>query len=135
MNPTKDDIIDYRINRALETIAEAKLLASQNCWNTTVNRLYYACFYIILALFLKKGIKAISHAGVKTMFQLHFIKTGLIERKWSKFYNKLFDQRNDGDYSDMVYFDEETVNELIPLTEEFVSVIKQFISELNQEIA
>jgi hypothetical protein len=48
---TQDErLVRYRMRRANEAIAEAELLAGSGHWNTSVNRLYYACFYAASAL-------------------------------------------------------------------------------------
>ncbi len=39
-----DDYIQYRIERARESIEEADILLAANHFATTVNRLYYASF-------------------------------------------------------------------------------------------
>ena len=38
-------LIQYRIERAEETIEEASLLSKESHFNAAINRLYYACFY------------------------------------------------------------------------------------------
>ena len=41
---SRSSLVRYRIERADETIAEAKLLASEGYYNTTMNRLYSPAF-------------------------------------------------------------------------------------------
>lgn len=65
-------LVQYRIKRAEETIKESELLAAEGYYNAAVNRLYYACFYALLALFVKDGITTASHSGVKTMLGLNY---------------------------------------------------------------
>ena len=43
MSGNVDDLINYRIARARETLEEARVLADTGHWNASVNRLYYAC--------------------------------------------------------------------------------------------
>lgn len=38
-----------RIKKARETFNEVKVLVDNEFWNTTVNRIYYACFYAVTA--------------------------------------------------------------------------------------
>jgi uncharacterized protein (UPF0332 family) len=96
----KMELVNYRFKKANETYIEVKLLIENELWNTAVNRLYYACYYAIIALLLKNDIKARTHAGVRQMFGLHFIKTGLIAGDCGKFYSEIFDMRLSGDYDD-----------------------------------
>jgi uncharacterized protein len=50
MSGSIDDLITYRIERARETLTDARLLADAGRWNSCINRLYYASFYIVNAL-------------------------------------------------------------------------------------
>lgn len=52
---SKEALIAYRINRTDETLREAELMYNEGHYNGAVNRLYYACYYISMALLLKKG--------------------------------------------------------------------------------
>jgi len=47
MKPEMTSLIQYRVDRALESIEEAKLLLENGHLNSSVNRLYYACFYAV----------------------------------------------------------------------------------------
>lgn len=87
------DYVQYRLEKALQTMAAAELLASHEMWNAVVNRLYYACFYAVTALLVKTGIETKSHTGVKTQFFLHFVKTGQVSIPEGKLFGDLFDWR------------------------------------------
>ncbi len=78
---SKEDYINYRIDRAHEALEDAKLLAENERWNTTVNRLYYASFYAIIALLIKNGIETRTHDGVRTQFGLQFVIAIALEKQ------------------------------------------------------
>lgn len=103
MSRTKEDLMNYRLQHANATLADAKLLAETNSWNSVANRLYYACFYAVLALLARHNIDAYTHKGVKSILNQHFIKSGQIDIIWGKLYQKLFDCRSDADYEDFIY--------------------------------
>jgi uncharacterized protein (UPF0332 family) len=44
MTPETRVLVQYRLDRAHEAVAEAVLLLDSSHANTGVNRLYYACF-------------------------------------------------------------------------------------------
>jgi uncharacterized protein (UPF0332 family) len=121
------DYIDYRIQKAYESYADAELLAKNGRWNAVVNRLYYACFYAVIALLLSKDIKSTTHDGGRNQFGLHFLKTGNIDKKYGKHFSKLFDLRQKGDYGDLYDYDEVIVEPPIPMTKEFIEEIKRHI--------
>ena len=125
MKGTLDDYINYRLERAKATFNDAKLLAANHSWNSCINRLYYSCYYAVSALLIKKGIKTKTHNGVRIQFFKTFVKTGIINKDFGKLYSDLFEWRQEGDYSDFILFDEETVLPLIKGTEEFFAEIKK----------
>lgn len=120
-------LIKYRMERANETLEEAQYLAKGKFWNAVVNRLYYACFYALLALLVQEGINASTHAGVKTMFYKHFIKNGKISEKTGILYNDLFNKRQEGDYQDFQSFSEQSIHPLIKEAVDFVKQIEALI--------
>lgn len=124
-------LVDYRLQRAKETLAEADSLIESAFYNAAVNRLYYACYYAVIALLIKHNITAQTHQGVKQMFSLHFIVNGKIEKQYSLFYGRLFNDRISSDYDDFVQYDEEMVAELRPQAEDFIMVIENNLIQNN----
>jgi uncharacterized protein (UPF0332 family) len=124
---TKEDYINYRLDRAFEALEDAKLLAENERWNTAVNRLYYASFYAVIALLIKNGIETQTHDGVRTQFGLQFVKTGIIDRKFGKLFSKLFDYRLKGDYGDLFDFDKDIVEPLFEEVELLIDTIKKVL--------
>ena len=124
---SRKELIGYRLDRADETIEEAKLLAREGHYNTAVNRLYYACFYAVMALLLKNHLSATTHAGVKSMLGLHFISKGIIPIEYGKTFNTLFEKRHSSDYEDFTYCDKALVDDLTPLAEAFINKIKELL--------
>jgi len=123
----RKDLIAYRLSKAKDTLVEVELLINNNLWNTAVNRLYYACYYAIKALLIDKGIKAETHNGVRQMFGLHFIKTGIIEKELGKFYSDVFDMRQTGDYEDFIDFGKEDVMDLIEPANNLINKIESLL--------
>jgi len=93
-------------------------------WNTAVNRLYYACYYAVIALLINTDIQAHTHAGERQMFGLHFINTGLMEKESGKFYSDIFDMRQTADYDDYIDFNKEDVLDLIDPDNELITKIE-----------
>ena len=55
MTEPLETLIHYRLERAQESLDDARLLAEANRWNACVNRLYYSCFYAVSALLVRVG--------------------------------------------------------------------------------
>ena len=123
----KKDLVAYRLSKAKDTLTEVEVLINNNLWNTAVNRLYYACYYAIKALLIDKGIKAETHNGVRQMFGLHFIKTGIIDKELGKFFSDVFDMRQTGDYEDFIDFGKEDVMDLIEPANNLINKIESLL--------
>jgi uncharacterized protein (UPF0332 family) len=128
MNNEINEYIDYRLKRASDTLNDAKLLAENGSWNSSINRLYYACFYAVSALLFSQSIEPKTHKGVRIKLMSEFIKTGKVEKEFGKLYSDLFDWRQEGDYSDFVQFDKELTLPLIQKSEKFITIIKSILS-------
>ncbi len=124
-----EDLIEYRLERARETIEDAKLLAKAGHWNPCVNRLYYSCFYAVTALLVQHGLSSSKHTGIRSLFNREFVKTEKIPKKMAILYNDLFEKRQEGDYVDFVYFSESEVTPLIRKTELFVGHIENAVGK------
>ena len=48
----KKALIDLKIERANETIKEIPYLFEQGFYRTAMNRMYYACYYVVGELFM-----------------------------------------------------------------------------------
>jgi len=124
-NEERNLLVAYRIQRAKETLTEADNLIKDGFYNAAVNRLYYACYYAVIALLVKNNIVAHTHQGTKQMFSLYFIANNKINRQYSAFYGRLFNDRISGDYDDFVQYDNEMIVALRPQAEEFIAVIEK----------
>jgi uncharacterized protein (UPF0332 family) len=129
MNPEeRQELVKYRLNKAKETLKEVDILIKNKLWSTSVNRLYYACYYAVIALLVYSEIKAQTHAGVRQMFGLHFVRTGLIDKDLGKYYSDIFDKRQTGDYDDFVTFTEKEVISLLEPAKQLIFAIEKFIT-------
>ncbi|MDD4972195.1 MAG: HEPN domain-containing protein [Paludibacter sp.] len=109
MTGSNADLINYRIDRSLETLKEANVLIQNAFWNASMNRIYYACYYAVSALLLKANIDSNSHKGIRQMFGLHYIQKGLVSKDDGRLFSDLYDKRQTGDYDDFINYEEDTV--------------------------
>ncbi|MEK7812516.1 MAG: HEPN domain-containing protein [Candidatus Desantisbacteria bacterium] len=69
-----------------------------------------------------RGLSSSKHSGVLAIFNQEFVKIGVIDKKWGRFYTNLFDSRQEGDYDDFVSFDKDRVNNLYLEAGQFVTI-------------
>jgi len=130
---TKEEraLIEYRMERAHETIDEAKIMFDAGRINAYVNRLYYACFYAVSALLLTRNFSTSKHGYLRSLMHREFVKTGLIPKSIGKHFDLLFDNRHKGDYDDFIRFKAEDVADWLKPTKEFIDYIDQLIQTIK----
>ena len=131
---SRDSLIAYRIERAYGSLKEAELMAQGEFYNASINRLYYACYYMAIALLLKNNISAQTHSGVKTLLGMHFTSKGKLSISASKIFATLFEKRHSSDYDAFVYCDQEMFDELYPKAEAFIEEVKELIESSSSTI-
>ena len=124
----KNLMVQHRLNRANDTLAEAKDLLNLNHCHGATNRLYYACYYAVTALLMKHGHVGRTHGGVIGLFGKYFVMTDIVSKEQNKLYTKLFDLRLGSDYSDWIYINEEDIKPLIEPAEKFITEIENLIN-------
>lgn len=129
MKSQQEDLIKYRLERALTTLDDARILANQERWNSTINRLYYSAYYAVIALLLKSGLKPTTHKGVKAAYSEYFIKTGKVPKEFGKIYSQLFTWRQKGDYDDLFDFDKDKVMPYFEPVERLIELVEQKVNQ------
>ncbi len=125
----KQQLIDYRLGRAWETLHDAQLLIEQGgSPGSVVNRSYYAMFYATLALLTKLGKGSSKHSGVIALFDQFLVKTGEFPRAMSKALHKAYDLRQIGDYRELIELDSELVQDILLSADQFVNNAETYLS-------
>lgn len=94
------DLTKYRLESAAERLATSKLLLESGCYKDSINRSYYAIFTAIRALLSTRNVEFSKHSGVIGYFQKEYVKTGIFDKKFSKYLKSAFQIRQDCDYED-----------------------------------
>ena len=127
MRGQRRELVQYRIKRAYDTLEDARILLKAERWNACINRLYYACFYAVSALLAQKNLHSSKHSGVRSLFNLHFVKTHKVTKQHATTYNDLFERRQESDYVDFVSFESAQIRPLMAKAESFVDFIANLI--------
>jgi len=123
------DLIKYRREKAAQTLEDARFLFEGKRLSFTVNRIYFALFYEVIALLKTKNLSSSKHAGVRTLFNEHFVKTGIVETDIGKFYAQIFAFKQKGDYDDFIYFEEEKVRDWLEKAETYLKELEECIAK------
>ena len=105
----KEDLVQYRTQRAEKTLLEAKWAIDNDTLALAENRIYYAIFYIVSALALKFNFSTSKHSTLRGWFNQMFLKNRVIDIEFGKTYSTAFEKRQKADYDDFVAFTSEEV--------------------------
>jgi len=128
MTGTKDELVRYRLQRAKDTLEDARILADNRRWNSAINRLYYASYYAVTALLLDGDLNPSTHNGAKSNFTEHFVKTNRIDKEYGKIYSQLFTWRQKGDYDDLFDFSEDKVMPYFNPVADLIKIIEGYLA-------
>ena len=85
------------------------------------------------ALLLTQGMSSSKHAGVRDLFNKHFIRDGVFPREMERFFNRLFALRQKSDYEDLFRLMEEEVKPLLVESRNFLYIIQDHVGNLLEE--
>lgn len=122
-------LITLQIDKAVRFLQEADEMLKQNRWDLAANRFYYACYHMVHALFITKGISTKTHDGTLSELGKHFILTGQLDKKFGRFFARMIQLRIKADYNSIAEVSEEEVKELAPLSHDFVEAVRGLISK------
>ncbi len=98
-------LAEAELQLAAENLAAAMLVAANSLYRNAVTNLYYAAYHSVVALLAVHGIETASHDGVQTMFGLHFVKPGVVDKNAGKHLGNLYHARLTADYKGYVDLD------------------------------
>ena len=127
MDSKIQDLITAQIEKSREKLDAAKTLLRESFIDDAISRAYYSMFHAASAVLLSEGITVESHSALKTMFGLHLIKTGKIEKKYGQWLNKLKDERENGDYDIFTSFELEDAKNGVNEAEEFLNEMRKYL--------
>lgn len=133
LNEEQVELSKHRLNKAKDSLEQAKVLLEHKMFDGSINRSYYAIFYSIRSILSLVNLDSSKHSGVLSMFDRYFVKTGLFEKKFSKIAHTGFDVRQDSDYEDFYILEEKEASSQFLGAEEFVREVEfkrmQFVNE------
>lgn len=117
------------MDKAERSITASKQLMESEHFDFASSRLYYGVFYAMEAVLLTKNISSSRHSGVISEFNLHFVKSGIFPKNFSKIIGRLFRERQAGDYGIYSDVDEGETNKNLELAENFIKKVKEYLSK------
>jgi len=116
--------VRYWLAKARECLASAEDGARSGRLSFAVYRGYYAAFYAASAALLSRGKRFVKHSGVRAAVHRDLVKPGLLPEDLGRIYDRLFHDRQQGDYIEFVSFDAEDVGSTIDESRHLVGALE-----------
>ena len=123
----------YRLDMSKEQLKSSEILLEAGNYKDSISRSYYSMFTATRALLALECIDFSKHTGVISYFQKEYIKTGLIDKKYSKYLSQAFQIRNNSDYADFFIVSKKDAQEQSEKAKEFHSAIEEYINSKSSE--
>jgi uncharacterized protein (UPF0332 family) len=81
---------------------------------------------------LTSGKQFAKHSAVMSEFNRTYVKTGKVDAGWSKFYQKLFNDRQESDYIPTTTFETADIVQRMEQAGTFVETIRQLIDTVER---
>lgn len=127
----KKALSDWRMESAMEVLADSQSLLAKGSYRSAANRAYYAVYYAMVAVLAYDDVNMSKHSGVISEFRRRYIKTGILDKRLSPIITVLYDLRSDCDYSDYRKPSEAEVVPQVKNAEFFVEAIKDYLNSLE----
>lgn len=131
MNEAREEAVQYWWKMAEESLASAQREYEFGAHSFAINRLYYTVFYAVSAALLERKLSFVKHSGVRAAFHREFIKTGLLDIEWGKFYDELFEDRQEGDYLAFSTFERSYVENQLKRCAQFLNLLRAIMANLS----
>src|SRR5438552_2029167 len=100
MNQDSYALSRYRFDKAKEDLESSKVNFQNNLLSASINRSYYSIFHAARALLAFDDFDSKKHSGIISYFNRNYIKSGKIEKEYSKILMSAEIIRNETDYMD-----------------------------------
>lgn len=131
LDEQRTQVVRYWWAKAQESLASARREMDAGAFAFAMNRVYYSAFYAVSAVLFERRMSFKKHSGVRATFHRELIKTGLLDVAWGKFYDRLFEDRQEGDYLALIDFDREYVESQLERCGAFHDQLKPLITSVE----
>lgn len=121
------DLAREEWRRATESLSAARVCLDSELNADSISRSYYAVFHAASAVLHILNVRAKSHRGVGSLFNLHAVRQGLVEQEWGSEIGYLHALRNSADYNVGRRFSESDALDAFVRTEAFMNRMRPLV--------
>jgi uncharacterized protein (UPF0332 family) len=120
-------VAEYWMDKAEQALASARDETASGRLSFAVNRSYYAAFYAASAVLLTRGHRFVKHTGVRAAIHQHLVNPGHLDPDLGKLYDRLFHDRQEGDYVEFTHFEPDDAKRAADDAERLVAALRALL--------
>lgn len=113
--------------RAVESLGAAEVLSRAGYARDSIGRSYYAVLHAAKSALFVHDVAISSHAAARSMFGLHLVRTGEIERKWAGDLAESMDDRLRADYGIQIRISSEDAEDEHDRAKAFLDRMRRYL--------
>lgn len=125
----RKDVVRHYLEKADLNLREADIAIEAQMWGMAANRLYYALFHAVAAIFVNDQIPVGSHRGIKAKFGELYVLSGKFMYEHAKILAQMETLRDKADYNVMFTVEEKDVLTYVPQVKSFIVSVKKYLDE------
>ncbi len=122
-------VLEAMLNKAQNKLKAAGSAFENEFFDDAASCSYYAAYHAVCALLASRGLAFSSHGQTLGAFNREFVKTGRLPAHAFRKIQKLFEDRNIGDYDPSAMVDSETAKRDVADAEWIVEEIRLLLKE------
>jgi len=124
------ELAQHRLQKGYEALEAAQVLFQAKKYGHCVSRCYYAMFHAARALLATVRLDSRKHSGVISLFNQHFVKTGIVPKDSARVLLDAQEIRESSDYEDYYQATPEDAERLLLQAEQFLKVVEDTLRKL-----
>jgi uncharacterized protein (UPF0332 family) len=116
--------VEKHLRAAEETLREMIFLMEQGLYKEAVKRTYQAMLNAATAALLAKGLKSGNRQAIVSEFNDAFVKTGLVDEKFHRYFRQAFNSRTESDDSSFASVDHRQAQTNILIAKELIEACR-----------
>ncbi|SFG89089.1 Uncharacterized protein, contains HEPN domain, UPF0332 family [Desulfotomaculum arcticum] len=125
---TSKDLALYRLKSAQDRLLVAQQLFDLGHYMDAASKSYYAIFQAARAVLATIELDSRKHSGVISLFNLHFVKTGILPKEFRKIIISAQDLRLASDYDDFYIVSRKDAEQSLQNARTFIAGIEQYLN-------
>ena len=117
--------VEKHLRSADEILREIQHLMAGGFYRSVVGRAYYAMLHAATAAMSAKKIEEGSRQAIVSAFDDAFVKTGMVDKKFLKYFSRAFNASKDSDYTSFASADHRQAQTTLIRTKEFIAACRQ----------